>query len=193
MDPKWFGDSYDIVKRSLLRWLSECGTWAVHPMFRNSVCQAFAEEFSSFLKVPLVTTSPVPKKQSERESYFECAIAWCSTDHLFLDPDTGLSLPGSAATQKHLKAEELAKIVNGRRGKFALVYDQSFSRGGKKEDRIKQKLPRLEKRGVYSLVYSSHANFILASSDETALSKAETVLREASRLPSKRFITYRDM
>ena len=192
MDPKWFGDSYDIVKRSLLQWLSECGTWAVHPMFSSSVCLAFAEEFSSFLEAPLVTTAPVPAR-SERESYFGHAIAWGSTDHLFFDPDTGLSLPGSKSGEKHLKAEELAKIVTGRRGKLALVYDQSFSRGDNKEDQIKQKLDWLQKRGVYGLVYCSHANFILASSDEKVLSNAETILREVSRLPSNRFITYGDL
>ncbi len=194
MDPNWFGDSYDIVKRSLLQWLSECGTWAVHPMFSNSVCPAFAEEFSSFLGLSLVTTAPVPA-QSDRESYFECAIAWRSTDHLFFDPDTGVSLPGSTTTKKHLKAEELAKIVNGRRGKLALVYDQSFSYSSVDDKilRIKEKLTLLREHGIYGLVYSSHANFILASSDEKVLSDAETILREASRLPSNRFITYRDL
>ena len=193
MHPDKFGDSYDIVKRSLLKWLSACGTWAAHPMFTSSVCTSFAEEFSSFLEARLVTTSPIPK-QPERESYFESAIEWCSTDHLFFDPDTGVSLSQNYG-REHLALGELVKIANGRCGKLVLVFDQSFSRSSVDDRmrRTKEKLACLEKYGVYGLVYCSHANFILASSDETALSDAETILREASRLPSKRFITYRDL
>ena len=34
MNPRFLGDSYDIVKQSLLRWLAFDGVWATHPMNR---------------------------------------------------------------------------------------------------------------------------------------------------------------
>ncbi len=162
-------------------------------MFSKSVCQAFAEEFSSFLEAPLVTIEQVPVR-SKRDGYFENAIAWHSTDHLFLDPDTGVSLSQNYGSE-HLTLGEMVKIANGRRGKLVLVFDQSFSRStvDNKMRRTKEKLACLKECGVHGLVYYSHANFILASSDEKVLCNAEMTLREASRLPSKRFITYRDL
>lgn len=32
MHVRYFGDSYDIVKQSLLRWLAPLGPWAAHPI-----------------------------------------------------------------------------------------------------------------------------------------------------------------
>jgi len=37
MRMRYFGDSYDIVKQSLLRWLRPLGEWSVHPMFTEPV------------------------------------------------------------------------------------------------------------------------------------------------------------
>lgn len=49
MNLKHFGDSYDIVKKSLLQWLSRFGPWAAHPMFTHHVTSATAAAFSDFL------------------------------------------------------------------------------------------------------------------------------------------------
>ena len=189
MHPSKFGDSYDIVKQTLLHWLSACGTWAAHPMFTTNVSPSFAEEFSSFLGVPLVTTVPLAGR-SGRNGYFRETVVWRSTDHLFLDSDTGLALPQSNAGSEHLMAKELVEIANGRPGKLTLVFDQSFPRG-KDEARRRQtreKLTWLRVRSVYGLVYYSHANFVLVSSDDRVLNNAKRTLKEASRLPSCRLI-----
>ncbi len=53
---KHFGDSYDIVKKALLAWLSSLGPWSVHPMFTHKVNEAEAEQFSDFLGVRLVSS-----------------------------------------------------------------------------------------------------------------------------------------
>ena len=190
MYPDKFGDSYDIVKRSLLQWLSECGTWSVHPMFSVSTPHGFAEQFASFLGVQLVTTNPVPARPG-REGYFEEAKEWTSTDHLFLDPDTGIALPDQRNVgRRHLMAAELAAIAQGRPRKLALVFDQSFPHSSK-DARLRQtkdKLRWLEIHGVHGLVYCSHANFVLVSSDHDALSNAKRTLVHASRLPPSRFV-----
>jgi hypothetical protein len=47
-----FGDSYDIVKHSLLRWLAPSGTWVALPMFTEKVDPTDSDAFSQFLGVP---------------------------------------------------------------------------------------------------------------------------------------------
>ena len=56
MDRKHFGHSYDIVKRSLLDWLSDFGPWGAHPMFTHPVTATEAAAFARFLAVELVST-----------------------------------------------------------------------------------------------------------------------------------------
>ncbi len=190
MHPDKFGDSYDIAKRSLLQWLSACGTWAAHPMFSVPTAPGFAEQFASFLGVQLVTTNPVPARPG-REGYFEEAMEWTATDHLFLDPDTGIASPDQRRVGRgHLMAAELAAIAQGRPGKLALVFDQSFTRSSDdaRLRHTKKKLRWLAEHGVHGLVYCSHANFVLVSSDHDALSNAKRTLIHASKLPPSRFV-----
>ena len=59
--------------------------------------------------------------------------------------------------------------------------------------RTHQKLKWLRKHDVYSLVYYSQVNFVLASSDKGVLDSAELTLKTTSRLPRSRLITYRDV
>jgi len=50
MHPQHFGDSYDIVKQSLLAWLSaDLGPWSAHPMFTDKVDDERATAFARFL------------------------------------------------------------------------------------------------------------------------------------------------
>jgi hypothetical protein len=46
---RYFGDSYDIVKQSLIRWLADFGQWSAHPMFPEGVagCGAGTHPFYS--------------------------------------------------------------------------------------------------------------------------------------------------
>ena len=159
MHPDKFGDSYDIVKRSILGWLRPCGTWAVHPMFAEDFDQSFAAKYSAFLGVPLVKPKPpypVRKKGAKRAAYleergvyFKDVGQWVKRDHLFLDPDTGLRLPPCGTTrqwpgkylmtdesrpnkfvpEKYLTADELRDIAQKRPDKLVLVFDQSIEYG----------------------------------------------------------------
>lgn len=83
-----FGDTYDVVKQSLLGWLAALGPWAAHPMFTEEVSGPEARAFATFLDVPLLSLH-VLGIQTDRSAYFAPAKA-CGS-HLFLDPDTGLS------------------------------------------------------------------------------------------------------
>jgi hypothetical protein len=55
MNPKYLGDSYDIVKPSLLRWLAGVGTWTTHPMFTEPVSGEQADIFSRLLGTRLLS------------------------------------------------------------------------------------------------------------------------------------------
>ena len=187
-----FGDSYDIVKKCMLDWLSLCGTWAAHPMFAKSSSQDFADAFSTFLDVPLLTTSPLPGELG-REVYFGVVRQWQATDHVFLDPDTGVALPESRVTRAHLKARELLDIALSRPGKLTLVFDQSFPHVPEEDRRIltRAKLIWLSQRGVHGIAYFSHANFLLTSTDPGVLRNARQTLLDKSGLPYDRLVEVR--
>ena len=217
MHPHKFGDSYDIVKRNILEWLRQCGTWAVHPMFSKDFsqsCPSFAEEYRAFLGSDLLTTNPVPPYSgeiprsrarwnaylAERHTYFQDAKQWDRTDHIFVDPDTGLWLPTSDNAKQlpdpknepqYLMAKELRDFAKARPDKLVLVFDQSFSRILAENDRwrkVEDKLTWLKKHCVYGIAYSSHANFVLVSTNKKILNDAKRTLLEQSKLPGKRLI-----
>ena len=186
MDLEKFGDSYDIVKQSFLRWLSPCGAWTADPMFTKTVTLNEAKEFSSFLGVGLVTWAKFPYKAG-RPDYFNKAKL--CTDHLLLDPDTGLRLPPTSPTRRHLMATELLAIAQARPKRLTLVYDQSISRsGGSPKSQIKKKLVWLEDHGLHGFAYVSHVCFILVSLYQHALHNARDKFLQASRLPTTRIV-----
>ena len=120
-----FGDSYDIVKQSILRWLSDCGTWSVHPMFTDKDPMSYMEDYCRLLGVSAVTTKTY--RQSRR-------ARWIAADnhgqgHLFIDPDTGLRLDRPRRDlNKYLLASELLAFAKARPKKLTLVFDQSIDR-----------------------------------------------------------------
>ena len=195
MHPSKLGDSYDIVKQSLLQWLAPCGgEWAVHPMFAKNYGQeypTFNHDFSKFLGIPLLTEDPIPS-QMERAAYFKRTTSSCSDRHLFLDPDTGLVPELKNKKKQYLTYKELVEIARKRTEKLIMVFDQSIDRdllvSGQPKEQMKRKLEWLKKCGVYGVAYHSHANFILVSTDKQMIINAKRTLLEQSRLPENRLI-----
>lgn len=180
---KWFGDSYDIVKQSLLRWLCSCGEWQAHPMFTQSVDPRRADEFERFLGVRLVSKEAISRRR-DSENFIDQAKK-CH-GHLFLDPDTGLRIGG--ATPKHVTTEELADIAQARPGKLTLVFDQSLDRRRKVKAQLAGKLACLKKQGAYGIAYESHACFVLVSQSKDVLDNAVATLLRESGLPPHRLV-----
>ena len=184
-----FGDSYDIVKQSILRWLLPCGTWSVHPMFTDKDPTSYAKEYCRFLGVCPVTTETFRKYRRDR---WVAAGNHCQ-DNLFLDPDTGLRLDKPKKDlNKCLLVDELVTVANVRPKKLTLVFDQSIDRRvkafGTNQVQTRKKLERLKRLGVHGLAYRSHANFILVSCDQDVLKYAKSTLVNASQLPPERFV-----
>lgn len=186
MRPKYLGDSYDIVKQRLLRWLSVFGTWKAYPMFTESVTSEDATVFSALLGIPLLSTD-VLHVETNRQAYF--AAARSCQSHLFLDPDTGLRLKPTKGKDhpSYLFGPEALAMVSERPKSLTLVFDQSLPRGREREH-LAKKIAFFEEHGVFSLAYVSHACFILMSSQDELIDKAWKVIQDESRLPAARFI-----
>ena len=184
MNLRYFGDSYDIVKKSMIGWLSSFGKWDTHPMFTEPVAPRDADAFAAFLATPLLS-SEVLTSRTDRTRYF----ARCFTaSHLFLDPDTGVrSANARRSSPSHIYATELVSISSARPAKLTLVFDQSFARGAT-ERGLAQKFAYFNTQGVAIAAYRSQAPFLLLASDAALLSRAVHHVIMASGLPSSRFV-----
>ena len=183
MDLKHFGDSYDIVKKSLLQWLASFGPWAAHPMFTHPVTDAEANEFSRFLGVRLVSTKVFPAS-SDRSSYFaECKDA----RSIFLDPDTGVRLSSfnGVLSWNFIFADELVQLATARPNGLVLSFDQSLARGRERQQ-VQAKLRHFRSRGVFGFAYVSHAAFLVLSKSDSLIESARDQVVAASGLPQAR-------
>src|SRR5229473_6084890 len=126
----YFGDSYDLVKKSLLHWLRSFGEWSVHPMFTECVSRAEVLAFEAFLGAKVISTE-VLTVQSNRSAYFASA-SQCG--HLFLDPDTGLRMRGAHGPEYLLIGELLWLVGQRPYDALTIVFDKSVRRGNEKLD-----------------------------------------------------------
>ena len=193
MHPDFFGDSYDLVKREIIHGLAPAEQWTVHPMyfdFGNAPKPGFVLKYAKFLGIQPAA------RETERSNLVDDVTA-ASLQQLFLDPDTGLwdgqGSPGGA-WRKHISVRELARIANARKHGITLVFDQSYSRTLKNQERrtrVEQKLKALRntrgERQVHSVAYVSHAVFIWVSTDADLLASATQRLLARSGLPRARF------
>lgn len=158
MKLKYFGDSYDIVKKSLLQWLETFGPWAAHPMFTHPTNDGEANAFSRFMSVPLLSRD-VLTAQCDREKYF----ATCRrSDSLLLDPDTGIRLDPFNGTRapEFVFAKELLWLAAERQNALILTFDQSLARG-REQQQVRAKLAHFAAYGLTGFAYVSHASFIV--------------------------------
>jgi hypothetical protein len=160
MRMRYFGDSYDIVKQSLLRWLQTFGQWSVHPMFTEPVSQQDVSAFEGFIGAKLISADLLTIS-SDRRTYFSCAS---SCGHLFLDPNTGirLTITRGVRAPEYLFAGELVQLTKQRPGFLTVVFDQSVGRGSE-HAHLAAKLQHLLNHGVAAIAYRSHACFVIAT------------------------------
>lgn len=184
MRMKYFGDSYDIVKQSLIGWLKDFGNWSVHPMLTEGADETEIAAFESFLEARVISRE-ILTKNTNRDLYLSCG-ACCG--NLFLDPDTGLRSQSQARrSPEYLFVEELVRLSEKRPRALTLVFDQSLTRG-KERDGMKNKLRSLRAEGVHAFAYVSHACFILGGHDESLVQRAFGEVVAKSRLPAHRLI-----
>ena len=165
MNPNYFGDSYDIVKRFFCSELRALGyAVAVDPMFTGQ-WRGTESAFFRFIGA---------SAQSEHFSRQRRA--------LFYDPDTGVSLKSS---QKHVSLECVAQAAGTHTLVFA--FDQSFSRQHEPGAAMRQKLTALTVHGCNGMYYDSHARFLFVSRSQPVLAELRTHLVSLG-MPASRFV-----
>lgn len=186
MHLKHFGDSYDIVKKSMLGWLSGLGPWAAHPMFTHAVTDAEAQAFARFLGVPVMSTA-VLDATTDRNVYLEPVGQWNS---LFLDPDTGVRLRREFGRRapEFLFAEELARLALRHPSGVIMAFDQSLPRGGERAA-MSKKLTALAEGRTHGFAYVSQASFLVVSSSIEVAQRAKALVASASALPAERLLS----
>jgi len=188
MNKKHFGDSYDIVKKSLLCWLSEFGPWAGHPMFTDRWGKSAAEEFARLLAIPLISTARLTAG-CDRRKYFACCRDYPNS--LFLDPDTGVRMKGSGRLARYLYANELIELTKCRPNSLTLVFDQSLARG-REQGQIREKLKHFRSKGLHEFAYVSHASIVVLGCAADLVKEAQEQVLRQSGLPRNRIMASRD-
>lgn len=186
MRVEFFGDSYDIVKKSLIAWLGSLGDWSAHPMFTEPVSTDQSASFSSFLGAHFISNEMLTPR-TNREKYFSSCR---SVGNLFLDPDTGVRLKrvGGAKSVQYIFGQELIELSLARPSALTLVFDQSYPRGSQAL-LIQGKLAYFASHGVHGFAYSSHAAFLILGGEAEIVGRARRNLLEMSGLPPVRLVT----
>ncbi len=186
MKLSYLGDSYDIVKQCLLRWLSSMGSWATHPMFTEPVSSEQADDFAHLLGTRLLSLAPL-KDGIDRVAYL--APARECHEHVFIDPNTGIRIEPTRGSKApaYVFGTELMQIAIARPDKLTLVFDQSLARGSERQQ-LQGKLQTFSVHGVHAIAYVSHACFVLLGRNSFLVEEAFDVLQSESRLPRSRFL-----
>jgi len=166
MNPLWFGDSYDIVKRFFVGEVRSLG-YAVYvePMLTGD-WDGRDDQLFRLLQVRHVRDHV---RLNERSA-------------LLIDPDTGVS---ERSTPKHVSSGKIVEYLAIH--DLVFVFDQSFSRIGDADAAMCSKLERLNVCGAAGFYYNSHARFLFAARSWEPLTELQARLRE-SGLPSSRLL-----
>jgi hypothetical protein len=164
MNPQWFGDSFDIVKRFFVENLNEIGYHVVVDPMLTGEWNGVEHDFYKFLKAYPLTDKFIGKTA------------------LLLDPDTGI---GKKKTHQHVTINCIVEQLS--KHELVFSFDQSFSRGGSAIEKMQEKLSLLSETGNCGFYYDSHARFLFAAKSIESLNQLEQKLLH-SGLPSSRLI-----
>lgn len=167
MNPAFFGDSYDIVKRFFCGEVSALGYFVVvEPMLTGDWNGGEAV----FLR--FIGASPSHDKAPEK-----------GRTALFFDPDTGVH---RRASMRHVAIARLAEET----ARYDLVFsfDQSFARQAVRGSGMRDKLVQLSTMGISAMYYDSHARFLFVSRVKTTLAELRNHLVQLG-MPPTRFVT----
>ena len=164
MNPRGFGDSFDIVKRFFIKILKDAGYEVyVEPIFIGD-WDDNEHRFISFIGAK--EGSPTSHKSA-----------------LFIDPETGI---GDRTTSKHITIQSIIRHLD--KFEVVMVYDQSFSRSRSIEDQMREKLNLFTKLGGHGFYYNSHARFLFVTKVDTITKKLVHLIQQ-SGLPRNRLIS----
>src|SRR3989339_1485639 len=164
MNPEWFGDSFDIVKRYFIGVVKGQGySVFVDPMFTGDG-KGIEESFHRFVGAPKFDGKKSPGEKTA----------------LLLDPDTGI---GKRKTGQHVTIDDCIRELEHH--DLVIVFDQSFARNRTARVQMVEKLNLLSDRGVFGFYYDSHARFLFIGKTWTEVGIAFQAI-ETSGLPKSR-------
>ena len=193
MNPEKFGDSYDFVKREIIRGLAPSCEWATHPMYFEPEPKRdlnFLVQYEVFLGVHRVDGDIFDREQV-------VTLGRQCQKHLLLDPDTGLPGPKSrrprGGRRVCIDIGELVQIATAtkRRQRLTLIFDQSYSRANSlkmNKEMAEKKLKALRHCGVFGAAYVSHAVFIWASGSKLSVVGGSRRLIRDLNIPYKHLV-----
>ena len=194
MNPKHFGDSHDMAKRMIMRWLYPDGPWVAHPMWFNQRPEPlgdcdFLKRYATALNVKIV-----PNESGNRDEFL--AVAGACTDHLLLDPDTGMW--DGTTSREHVTVDEFVRIVTspGRENRLALIFDQSYLRRRHAGDIWEQTTAKIDRmrqdNRVHAAAHIAHkglwVRFIWASTNCELITNVTHRLQEQTGFPGWRLV-----
>lgn len=144
MNPKFVGDSYDLVKRFFATELASLNyAVSIEPMFTGD----WGDSKSGFHRLIGMASDRKPSGVKQRRA-------------LFFDPDTGVNESGG---KRHVSFARLVDAADT----YDLVvsFDQAFSRRDEPSRAMRAKLAHLQRLGCCAMYYDSHARFLFASRD----------------------------
>lgn len=157
MNPEWFGDSFDIVKRFFIGNIRELGYQVyVDPMLTGD-WRGLEQKFYDFLGVAPLGDF---KRTVDRTA-------------LLLDPDTGV---GREPTKKHVTIEKIVDLLQYYES--VMSFDQSFSHGCNSIEEIRRKLRSLQAMNAVGFYYDSHARFLFSAKSMPVLMQLEQQFSE---------------
>ena len=166
MNPEWFGDSYDIVKRYFVGMLKDKGYRVfVNPMFTGN-WQVIEDSFHRFIGAPKFDGKKI---SGERTA-------------LLLDPDTGI---GKHKTAKHITIDDIIEEL--KQHDLVFSFDQSFSRNRTANDQMIEKLNLLSDKGLFAFYYDSPARFLFVGKSHNDVEILFHAIQETG-LPKRRLI-----
>jgi hypothetical protein len=169
MNPAYFGDSYDVVKRFFCDMARSAG-YAVYidPMFTGDWKSRQRAAFLGFLGARELGGSH-PESPAV----------------LLIDPDTGIRAGSGPA---HATFASIASRCD--QFDMVIVFDPSFSRGHDARDVMTTKLRALHALRVRGVYYDSHARFLICGRKSSIVMRFQKVLVQAG-LPAGRFVGIR--
>jgi hypothetical protein len=163
VNPDYFGDSYDLVKRFFCSELSALGyTVVIDPMFTGDWTGTEQQFFRLIGAVPVSSWTPDGRTA------------------LLVDPDTGVHWKKGG---RHISVNELANLTKSH--EIVAAFDQSFSRQATYPAALHVKLSELRNLGVHGMYYNSHARFVFAAASEEPLAELHKHLVQLGLPPSR--------
>jgi len=185
----YFGDSYDIVKKFLIKSIAPNAEWIALPMFTEEVSGKDIKSFEQFLHVRVISKINVTPT-IDRDKYFADSS---NHRHIFIDPDTGISIKKryGAKSINYIFGPELVSLCKQNPERLLLVFDQSIQRDNAEQvdQSVERKLTYFRAQNIFCFAYKSHACFMVLSVSSSVCKKAYNNLIN-THLPSSKLTKF---